>query len=185
MQAAERIMADEGYSHLSVDRLVTEIGTTRPTFYRRYANLAHLVLDVLNSHYTRPAYQTTGSLRGDLLRFQRDEITALSSPLFRHNLAGLMEPLRLDPAVRELFAEYFTVPRRTRLEAILEAAAERDEIEAGAVPVETVRDLLMGPVLARLMLPLDSPVDDALARSTVQAVCELLGAGAEGEHPLC
>ena len=176
MQAAERIMADEGYSHLSVDRLVTEIGTTRPTFYRRYSNLAHLVLDVLNNHYTRPTYQTTGSLHGDLLRFQRDEITALSSPLFRHNLAGLMEPLRLDPTVRELFSEYFTVPRRMRLAAILDAAAERGELEGGSVvPVETVRDLLMGPVLARLVLPLESPIDDALARSTVQAVCELLG----------
>lgn len=182
MQAAERIMADEGYSHLSVDRLVTEIGTTRPTFYRRYPNLAHLVLDVMRSRYPVGEYQTSGDLREDLLRFQRDEITVFSAPLFRNNLAGLMEPLRLDAETRDLFTEYFTVPRRARLEAILAAAVGREEIVRDAVPVDTVRDLLMGPILARLVLPLGAPIDDALARNTVLAVCELLEAPREADR---
>ena len=168
-------MVTEGYSSLTVEALCAEIGSTRPAFYRRYTNLAHLAFDVIRRHFGAEPPLETGSLEGDLLALQLAEVAMFADPLMSKNLPGLLESVRADPALSETYSSQFILPRRARVGVLLDAAVARGEIP-GYDDVPFICDMLVGPILARSLLPGSGPVDDALAHSTTRAVLSLLGA---------
>ncbi|MFC6355945.1 TetR-like C-terminal domain-containing protein [Luethyella okanaganae] len=174
IQAAERIMATEGFSGLTVDGLVMEVGTTRPTFYRRYSNVAHLAFEVIEARFGTGTPVNTGSLYGDLLKLQREDIAMFASPLLRNNLPGLLESVRTDLTVRERYRDEFIGPRRANVAKVIAAAVERGELADRRVDIDIACDLLVGPILARTLLPLAVAVDDRLARQTAQVVLDYL-----------
>jgi AcrR family transcriptional regulator len=176
LQAAERVMVDGGYSSLTIDALAAEVGTTRPTFYRRFPSVAHLAFAVIKNRFGTGAPTDTGSLGEDLLVLQREEIAMFATPLLRKNLPGLLEAIRTDSELREIYETEFVQPRRANVGRILAAAAGRGEIGAEAVDDEYVCDLLVGPILSRALLPVGAPLDDRLARQTVETVLRTMAA---------
>ncbi|WP_181905744.1 TetR/AcrR family transcriptional regulator [Microbacterium bovistercoris] len=176
-KTAARTMATDGYSKLSVDGLATEVGTTRPTFYRRYPSIAHLVLEILDENFGAGPEANTGSLRGDLLAMQVDHVKMMASPLVSKTLAGLFEEIANDPSVHDIYRDQFVLPRRAHVRRVITAAVERGEISpATDLQLEAVCDMLNGPVISRVLLPIDAPLNDGFARSIVDAVCAFLGA---------
>lgn len=170
-------MIEEGFSGLSVDALVTEIGSTRPAFYRRYPNIAHLAFDVVLSRFGVQAPADAGSLAGDLLRLQRAEVAMFSDPLLRNNLPGLLESVRTDESVRTLYLERFVKPRRANVGAVIARAVARGELRDTPDDISFVCDLLLGPILARALVPTPHPgLDDELARRTSDAALRALSA---------
>lgn len=175
VRAAERIMESDGFSKLTVDGLVTEVRTTRPTFYRRYPSIAHVAFDVIRMRFGSATPVDTGTLRGDLLKLQREEVAMFSSQLLRNNLPGLLESMRTDPDVRDLYRDNFIMPRRANVRDIIVAAALRGEIDSTTShDVELVCDTLLGPILSRAVLPIGQPLDDHLARETVELAVRYL-----------
>jgi len=175
LRAAERIMESEGFSKLSVDGLVTEVGTTRPTFYRRYSSIAHVAFEVIKLRFGTGTRVDTGSIRNDLIELQREDVAMFSSPLLRNNLPGLLESVRTDSEVRDLYRSSFIVPRRANVGDVIAAAVARGELPpADTVDVEFVCDLLIGPVLARAVLPIEQPLDDRFARKSVDVALTFL-----------
>jgi AcrR family transcriptional regulator len=175
VRVAERVMVTDGYSKQTVEALCSEIGTTRPAFYRRYRNIGHLAFDVIRLHFGAEPPQETGSLEGDLLALQLAEVEMFADPLMGKNLSGLLESVLGDPALTETYASQFILPRRARVADVLEAAVKRGEI-SGYEDVPFICDMLVGPIMARCLLPGSDPVDEALAHSTTRAVLALLGA---------
>ena len=175
-QAAERVMLSSGFSKLTIDGLVTEIGTTRPAFYRRYRTLAHLVFDVIRNRFGTEDAVNTGSLASDLLQLQRNEVTMFADPLLRNNLPGLLESLRTDPELEALYLDRFIAPRRAHVASVIAAAAERGEIPKEASDLGFICDVLLGPILARAIVPVLGDLDDELARQTVVVAMRALTA---------
>ncbi|GAA2030877.1 TetR/AcrR family transcriptional regulator [Yaniella flava] len=173
-------MADEGFSALKVDGLVTEVGTTRPTFYRRFTSVAHLALEIIKKKFGIGTPVDTGSLYQDLLTLQREEIAMFSDPILGKNFPGLLEAIRNDPCLGSLYETQFIRPRRENIARIMNAADERNEIDADAVDIDFICDLLLGPVLARAFIPVGAPLNDKLAQQTVETVLTLIGIKA---HP--
>jgi AcrR family transcriptional regulator len=169
-QAAERRMVSDGFSKLTVDSLVTEVGTTRQSFYRRYPNLSTLALEVLLLRFGNGEEVNTGSLETDLLRLQRDEVAMMTTPLVQKNLPGLLEDMRVTPESHDTYRDRIVTPRRLNIGRVIERAKERGEIGKKDVDVEYVCDLLVGPILARVLLPTGLPLDDEFARRTVATV---------------
>jgi AcrR family transcriptional regulator len=176
LQAAERTMVSEGFEALTVDRLVTEVGTTRPTFYRRFPSTAALAFEVIWRRFGTGSPVDTGSLSDDLLTLQREDIAMFSTPLMQRNLPGLVRLVRSDPEIRSRYRSDFIEPRRANVRDLIRSAADRGEIPSADVDFELVCDLLIGPLLARTLLPLEGALDDRLARMTVQTVMMQLGA---------
>lgn len=167
LEAAEIAMERGGYSNLTVDNLVTEAGTTRATFYRRFAGAAHLAFEVIAGKFGDTADVDTGSLLNDLTEIQHAEVKMLSSRLLRNNFAGLLEAMRTDEHVRELYRERFLEPRRENVRRAVERATTRGEVPKDReIDFEFLGDLLVGPVLARVTMPSDSDIDADLAART-------------------
>lgn len=167
MRAAERQMEAAGFSALTVDGLVKEIGTTRPTFYRRYRSVALLALEVLLARFDGQEPIDTGNLERDLLELQRSDVAMMTTPLVQQNLPGLFEEIRIDPDVRARYLERMILPRRENVRLVLGRARGRGEISGSDPDADYVCDLLFGPLLARVLLPTGLPLDDRLARQTV------------------
>jgi len=176
VRSAERLMTQRGYSALTVDAVVTEVGTTRPTFYRRFPSVAHLALTVLRERYGTGTTPDTGSLAGDLHAMQREEVAMFADSLMRNSIVGLLEAARLTPELSTLYSEGFVRPRRARVAEVLSAASARGEIDGAGIDVGEVCDLLLGPVLARTLLPLGAPLDERLVQLTAGTVLLHLGA---------
>lgn len=171
---AEKVMVTSGYAHLSVDGLVRAIGSTRPTFYRRYPNVAHLALDVIASKFGMGDPPTTGSLIEDLEVLQRNEVQMLASDLFRKNLPGLLESIHADETIRTLWGESFVVRRRQNLSNVIATARERGEPIRTDWDLNLIADLLVGPILARALLPGTGSLDEAFALDTAHAAFDAL-----------
>lgn len=169
LQAAERVMVDDGYSALTIDALAAEVGTTRPTFYRRFPSIAHLAIQVIKMRFGTGTSVDTGSLEDDLLSLQREEIAMFASPLLRKNCPGLLEAARADSRVSALFWTEFIEPRRANIARIVTAAADRQELDQRGIDIDYLCDLLLGPILTRALLPIGAPLDDRLARQTVDS----------------
>lgn len=170
-------MVTEGFEGLTVDRLVTEVGTTRPTFYRRFPSTAALAFEVIWRRFGVGSPVDTGSLSEDLLTLQREDIAMFSTPLMQRNLPGLVRLVRSDPEIRSRYRVDFIEPRRANVRDLILSAVGRGEIPDADIDFEYLCDLLLGPLLARTLLPLDGALDDRLARTTVRTVMEhLLGA---------
>lgn len=176
LQAAERVMANDGYSALTIDALAAEVGTTRPTFYRRFPSVAHLALEVIKNRFGTGIPVQTGSLYDDLLTLQREEIAMFASPLLRKNLPGLLEAARNDSDLSTLYDAFFVGPRRANVARVIREAITSGEIEEHTVDIDYVCDQLVGPILSRALLPVSAPLDDRLARQTTETALIVIGA---------
>lgn len=173
--AAERTMSERGFSALTVDGLVSEVGTTRPTFYRRFPSVAHLALEVLKTRFGAGQAFDTGTIAGDFLAMQQEEIEMLAHPVMRNSIVGMLEAARAHPDLLPRYGAEFIAPRRGQVTVAIARAIERGELSGSAVDEEYVCDVLLGPVLARVLLPLGSPVDDTLVHQTAASALAALG----------
>lgn len=174
MEAAERALIADGFTELTVDRLVNEIGTTRPTFYRRYRNIHHLAFDIIVNRFGTGRSVDTGMLRTDLIALQQEKVLLLSSPLMRNSLPGMLESARSDPSLRQRYIEEFIEPRRDNVRRAIARAVSRGEIDGTGIDLDFVCDLLLGPLLTRAILPGSVPLDDRLAERSAEVVLEHL-----------
>lgn len=184
LAAAEVVMVGPGFSQLTVEGLVRSIGSTRPTFYRRYPSVAHIAFDVIASKFGTGESPSTGSLLGDLETLQRADIAMFSSDLFRKNLPGLLESIRTDDALRQLYGDAFVARRRENLGRVIEVAIQRGEQIHADWDLDLVSDMLVGPILARTLLPGTKTLDDDFACVTARVaygVLSSLEAGRPGD----
>jgi AcrR family transcriptional regulator len=175
LDAAYQIMVSDGYSKLSVDGVVTRAATNRPAFYRRFPSVGFIAFAVIRDRFGTGKTLSEQSLFATILQLQLDDVAMFTSPLLQKNLPGLLEAVRTDASLRGLYRDLFILPRRLNVEAVITAATTRGEIEKIAVDIDLVCDLLVGPLLARAILPLDAPLDAALAEETTKVVCAMLG----------
>lgn len=127
-----RELADNGFDKLSFDKIAASAGTGKASLYRRWSTPAELVLDALTdpvSGFGEPAEPRTGSLRGDLVYLLNSLArTVGEQPHGRAFLPLITQRPRhpeLYASVRRLVIE----PRRQQIMDILQAAAERGEID--------------------------------------------------------
>ncbi|MGO2422261.1 MAG: TetR/AcrR family transcriptional regulator C-terminal ligand-binding domain-containing protein [Brevibacterium aurantiacum] len=170
MRAAERRMESDGFDKLTVDGIVSEVGTTRQTFYRRYRSISLLALEILLDRFGGQEEVNTGSLAADLLELLRTDVAMMTSPLIRKNLPGLLEDIRTNEEVRVLYLERMILPRRDVVHEVLARAQARGEIHREDFDAEYICDLMFGPTLSRVLLQTDAPIDDRLARQIVGSV---------------
>ncbi len=174
LAAAREVMQEKGYGSLTVDGLTARVGTSRPAFYRRFPTLGHLACEVLLNEYQASEAGSEGNLETDLLRLQQEDLAMFTSPLMRKNLVGLLEAVRSDSSLRDLYRTRFISPRRQNVERLISSAVRREEIPPPSVSLALINDLLVGPLLSRAVLPLEEPLDDELAQETVSVVMSVL-----------
>lgn len=174
LRALAELVAENGYTAVTVDQVVRRAGTTKPAFYRRYPDLATAVPALLASRYGIDQDIDTGSLVDDLVEVQRRQLQLFTDPAVTRGLLGWAAEVDADPGRGETFVADYLRPRRAHAATLIDRAAERGEITPGADP-EWIADLLTGPLVLHVVMPGLPPVDERLTARTVHAALDALG----------
>ncbi|GAB3742023.1 TetR/AcrR family transcriptional regulator [Microlunatus parietis] len=178
LQALAELVAEHGYTAVTVDQVVRRAGTNKPAFYRRFPDLAAAVPVLLASRYGIDEDIDTGSLVGDLVEVQRRQLRLFTDPAVTRGLLGWAAEVDADPARGESFVADYLRPRRAHAGILIDRAVTRGEIEPGADP-DWIADLLTGPLALHVVMPGLPAVDDRLIARTVHAALDALGFGGD------
>ncbi|MFT3796917.1 TetR/AcrR family transcriptional regulator C-terminal ligand-binding domain-containing protein [Microbacterium sp.] len=174
MRAMAELIAERGYSRVTVDDVVARAGTNKPAFYRRFRDLADIVPRILAARHGRDDDIDTGALVTDLREVQRRQQQLFTDPVVTRGFAGWIGELSVHSERMRPFVEGYLAPRRAYTCVILGRAVMRGEIAPGADPA-WIADLLTGPLLMRVVMPGLPPIDGALIAQTVDAALDVLG----------
>lgn len=130
-----------GYNALTIERVATRAGTSKPVIYRRWASRAELVLAAWGRRAPGRAGPPpdTGSLRGDLiLLFTR--VSKRADSMMSETIAGVMGEVFRHPEVAAVLrARLASSPLAESLRAIVGRAAQRGELRAVELPDRATR----------------------------------------------
>jgi AcrR family transcriptional regulator len=133
LEAALRLLAEEGYAHMSLDDVATAAHTMRATIYLRYASKAALVADaIIHARGESGLPQSSNDLRQDLVTQLQHFRASMDTP---YSLAIIGSALAEEHATPELLAtlrEHIIRSRREMLHTILYKAQTRNELSPQA-----------------------------------------------------
>ena len=150
IDAAVRLLTEEGYGRMSVERVAAEAGVGKATVYRRYRDRQDLAAAAVVQVIAHDAFEApdSGDTRTDLLQELAHVARAAGSDVVLSMLGTVMSEQQRDPALLERFWERVFMPHRTATMAILERGVRRGEVRRGAL-LEVVEEVLVGAFLAR------------------------------------
>lgn len=174
VQAMADLVAEHGYTSVTVDQVVARAGTNKPAFYRRFRHLAEVVPRILASRHGTDEDIDTGTLVGDLVEVQQRQQRLFTDPVVVRGLGGWLAHLEADPEAGAAFSRDYLVPRRAYTQIILQRAVARGDIAEAGDPA-WIADLLTGPLVMRVVMPGLPPIDDRLIAQTIHAALDVLG----------
>ena len=148
LDATLEILNDKGYAGLTVDGVAAKTGVGRPTIYRRWRSKPVLVIAALTQSPNLSLTPDTGTLRDDLMAFQREQVMMMDRPASRRITAGLVADLVSDPELAETYLGDYVGLRQTSVREALQRGIERGELRADA-DLSLIYDLLIGPLFTR------------------------------------
>ena len=173
LDATLAILNDKGYAGLTVDGVAARTGVGRPTIYRRWRSKPALVIAALTQSPNLSLIPDTGTLRDDLMAFQRDQVMMMDRPASRRITAGLVADLVSDPELAETYLGDYVGLRQTSVREALQRGIERGELRADA-DLSLIYDLLIGPLFMRSVVRGESLGPD-MAEQTVDLVLAAFG----------
>ncbi len=144
LRVAQELLLEKGYTGFTVDAVAAKVGVGRPTIYRRWPTKAALAVAAMGQSTGLAPAPDTGSLREDLLAFQRHQVS-LTRPETRQITAGLVADLVADPELADVYVSRYVSPRRASVAEALQRGVERGELRPDA-DFEFILNLLIGPL---------------------------------------
>jgi AcrR family transcriptional regulator len=146
-EATLRLLAEVGYSGLTMERVAREAGVGKPALYRRYAGKAELVVGAILATKLPPMEDTD---LGDTFEEMRAAVAGLPPDAVGYTalIGGLIAEHQRHPELIETFRTALLLPRRAVAISAIARGQRRGDIRADADP-EMLLDLIAGPLLAR------------------------------------
>ncbi len=156
LRAALRVLTDQDYAGMSVEKVASVAGVEKTTIYRRYASkeeLAAAVVGAIRDDLGPPP--DTGNAHADFVEMLVQTQVGLERGLGFAMMGALLVEERRNPEFFELFREPIMRPRRDDAVMILQRGVDRGQIRPG-VALEIAVHAIVGSVLARHILALIS-----------------------------
>jgi AcrR family transcriptional regulator len=158
LNAAYNILMDEGLGRLTVERVAAVAGVGKPTIYRSWSNAQELAMAAFMARPDKePTQQRQTSARAGLQSHLKSVITAFATNRGRQ-ITLTMASADPESEIAKAFRNQIILKNREIGRGLIESAVVVGDIQIGT-DIETVLDMLYGPVFFRLLaghLPLDS-----------------------------
>lgn len=147
LEATLALLAEVGFSGLTVEGVAARAGVGKATIYRRWPSKLPLVVDAFGD---LPQLEEVdhGDLRSDLVEMLRGYLQLFHSSPLAAVLPSLAGERRHNPELTELLDPVLR-QRRRPLVAALERAQKRGQLPEG-LDLELAADLVVGPIAVRL-----------------------------------
>jgi AcrR family transcriptional regulator len=150
LRAALELAVEGGLRGLSMEAIAARAGVGKATIYRRWKSKEAVFVEAIGSIALTPEVPDTGSVRGDFEATSGAAVGRMAPEAFRV-LPRLMADAADDPELREALHQALVRPRRAAIAEILRRGVERGELRAD-LDIDLVGDMLMGPLIARVLL---------------------------------
>jgi AcrR family transcriptional regulator len=165
LQAASRILDQQGFAAATVEAIAARAGVSKVTIYRWWPNKDAVVMDAfLAATAASIPFPDTGSIRADLTQ-QVGRMVELYAGKMGRTLAGLIAESQSDPALAEAYRTRWFAARRAEAIEVLERGVRRGELRPD-LDLDVAADLLYGPIYHRLLSG-HAPLDDDFAEKLV------------------
>lgn len=173
LDATLQLLADGGYTALSIEAVAAAAGVGKATLYRRFPGKEQLVIEAVATLGEPPE-----PVDGDGVR---DELVSLLEAIRRKNdssLSGKIFPRLLsagadNPELMRRYCEQVLDPRRARFVGVLQRGIEEGLVRPDADLGYAV-DLLVGPMVYRNLIRREPPPGPQLAARIVDDVLLVL-----------
>jgi AcrR family transcriptional regulator len=164
-EAALQLLAEHGYTRISMERVAVEAGVSRATVYRRYHDKADMVTAAIAAGMDELPTRPSNDPRRDLVKF----LEAFDARFASQCLAviGTLLGGDEDPRGMDLHRERVIEPRAAYARGLLVRAQELGQLDPDA-DVDVALQMLVGAVFTRRVNGL--PSDRVWARRAVDAV---------------
>lgn len=143
LASTRRILAGQGYDHVTVERVAREAGVSRPTVYRRWPSKAHIVFDAaFQPADSAEILSSTGDFAADLRRFVRAVLEFWREPAVYAAALGILAERQRDPEL--------SIRAQQLLDKATQAAFTElvhDGVRQGAVPADVDPEFLYDTVV--------------------------------------
>ena len=150
MAAARRILLEEGYARLTMERVAQESRIAKTTIYRRWPTKAALCMDLYLGAALKLHDPEAGDVASDLKSFAEDVVRLQTRTVAGPALVGLIAEAQINPDTNGPFLAEFAVQRRSVTRLILRRAIERGELQPDT-DIDLVIDALGGAITFRLL----------------------------------
>jgi AcrR family transcriptional regulator len=169
LEATLELLQEHGYRGVTIEGVAARAGVGRPTIYRRWPSKPAIVVAALvQSARLAVPMQDTGSLRRDLIAFQRHQVELMNAPDSRRVTAGLVADLVDDPELAGTYVSQYLAPRRAQVWQLLQRGIDRGELGAD-VDLAFAYDLLVGPLFMRAVV-WGQPLEPDAAEKTTDVI---------------
>ncbi|HEU0054284.1 MAG TPA: TetR/AcrR family transcriptional regulator [Longimicrobium sp.] len=172
LDAAVALIREVGYDAVTMDGIAARAGVGKATVYRRWKAKESLVVEAIGRIVAAMPMPDTGSARGDVMAVMLGNLRLYQDPASGALLSGLVAAMARSEPIARAVRDGFVATRHAALRTVLARGSERGELRAGA-DLDLAVELLNGPLFYRFLIS-GGPVDEALARGTVDAVLRAL-----------
>lgn len=168
-RATLELLAEVGYEGLSIAQVARLAGTATTSVYRRFPGKKELVISTLRNEMRGIPRDLPdrGSLRADLVEHVTS-IVELLTPERARIMAGLLLPMRSDPALAEVFRQEVTAIRADNWQRIFDRAAARGEVTANPRRIAFLAEIPPSLIFHRVAV-LQLPIDAAFVADLVDS----------------
>ncbi len=128
LDAAMRLMAQDGFVRMSMGAVAEAAGVTKPTIYRRYPSKIELALAAIVAYCDKAPVHLTGDTRADLVAQLQQFRFAMDRPHGMAMLGTMLAEEHTTPELLQAFRESLVYPRRAAIQAIIALAYARGEL---------------------------------------------------------
>lgn len=145
VEAAIRLIAEDGYANLTMERLAERAGVSKAALYRRWSNKVALVVDAVAASAAKSiSLPDTGRLRADLVAFLENFSRERQADVAAYD--ALTGAVASDPELAERCRDVLSAGLVDAFRVMVERAVQRGELPAGT-DVELLAHLV--PALIR------------------------------------
>ena len=160
LETTRRLLAEDGYTRMTVDSVAKAVGVTRPTIYLRWPSKEQLVIAAI-SDLERPAEAVR---TGDTLNDLKVVLRQVQVSFVDHQNAELLGPLQSErkhsPALYQEFKSRLLTPRRQSIRALLEEGVTEGHLDPD-INIDAAVNSIIGSLYAKLMTSEEVPADFA------------------------
>ena len=169
LDAAGRLLLEEGMADFSVARVASLSGASRMTIHKWWPSKGSLAFDAYRTSVSETlAFPDTGDAEADLRAQLHAFVRLINETHAGRGISELIGQSQTDPELKTTMMEYFEMPRRNLAVEAMERGQARGQLR-GDVDPQVVVDQLWGACNHRL-LNSDLPITAAFADSLLDNI---------------
>ncbi|HYN52083.1 MAG TPA: TetR/AcrR family transcriptional regulator [Thermoleophilaceae bacterium] len=170
LDATLTLLDEGGYGPLTIEAVAARAGVGKTTIYRRWPSKLELVIEAVGEMRPPLPTEDTGSVQGDFLAFQRNQINRVAAGPLPRVAPRLIAESVGDAELQAVVQRELIAPVRQAIGEVLQRGVDRGELLAD-LDVELATDIVHGTVVYRI---LTSQGDLLGAVSAIPRVLDLL-----------